>query len=200
MNKTGIIVLAAGSSSRFGRPKQILPFQNKTLIQNLTQECVKAGLFPIVIITGAHAAQVSEAVNNYEAEILYNKDWVEGMASGIVAGITKMLDQVVIPEDVIISVCDQPFLSAELFLQLKNKRSETGKGIVACTYADTMGTPVLFKNTFFKELLELKGEEGAKKLLKLHKADVATVSFPKGSIDIDTEEDYQNLLKGKHQG
>jgi len=77
---------------------------------------------------------------------------------------------------------------------LIQKKVETGKGIVASTYADTIGTPVLFDRNYFKYLQDLKGEEGAKKLLKMYNNDVATVSFPQGSIDIDTEEDYKKLL------
>ncbi len=116
------------------------------------------------------------------------------MASGIVAGISKLLILNYRAEDVIIAVCDQPFVSAKLFQQLSKKKAETGKSIVACAYEDTIGTPVLFGSSFFEALLQLSGQEGAKKLLKFYEADVATIPFPQGSTDIDTTEDYENLL------
>ncbi len=193
MNKIGIVILAAGSSSRLGKPKQLLFYQNKSLIEHITVEAVKADLYPIVIVTGANAEQVSLALNKKDEEIVYNEHWQQGMASSIVAGISKMLlldDNV---EAALIAVCDQPFVTAELLQALINKKAETGKGIVACTYADTAGTPVLFDRKYFIDLQQLKGEEGAKKLLKLYEADLVTVSFPQGSIDIDTKADYKAL-------
>jgi molybdenum cofactor cytidylyltransferase len=193
VNETGIIILAAGSSSRLGKPKQLLSYQNKSLIEHITGEAVKANLHPIVIVTGANAEQVSLALNKKDEEIVYNEHWQQGMASSIVAGISKML---LLDDDVeaaLIAVCDQPFVTAELLQALINKKAETGKGIVACTYADTAGTPVLFDRKYFIDLQQLKGEEGAKKLLKLYEADLVTVSFPQGSIDIDTEADYKAL-------
>ena len=194
MNKTGIIILAAGSSTRLGKPKQLLSYQNKSLIEHITGEAVKTNLYPIVIVTGANAEQLLIALNKENAEIVYNERWQEGMASSIVAGISKMLllDNTV--EAALIAVCDQPFVTAELLKELIKKKAETGKGIIACTYADTAGTPVLFDGNYFVHLQQLKGSEGAKKLLKLYEADVATISFPQGNIDIDTIEDYKNLL------
>ncbi len=118
------------------------------------------------------------------------------MASGIVKGLLKMLSLTSkVPNGLIISVCDQPFVSAKLFHQLREMKYKTGKGIIACGYADTTGTPVLFANKYFESLLQLKGKEGAKKLLKIYEADVAIISFPEGTIDIDTEEDYKKLIE-----
>lgn len=92
-------------------------------------------------------------------------------------------------------LCDQPFVSPELLNSLINKQAESGKLLVACAYNDTTGVPVLFHRTFFNELLSLKGLEGAKKILKDHINEIATVPFEQGSIDIDTLMDYEKLLK-----
>ena len=82
------------------------------------------------------------------------------------------------------------------FQQLYQKQNESAKDIVACAYADTIGTPALFTQKYFDVLMKLEGDEGAKKLMKTYSEDVATVDFPKGYIDIDTKEDYENLLNG----
>lgn len=194
MNQTGIIILAAGNSSRLGRPKQLLHYHGRSFVQHVTIEALKANLYPVFVITGSNAENVSVDLQHQEAEIVYNAHWQEGMASGIVAGIEYILSLHKDVEEVIISVCDQPFLSAALFKQLVEKRAASGKGILACTYGGTTGTPVLFARNYFERLLQLRGEEGAKKLLKLYEEDVATVPFPEGNIDIDSEEDYTNLL------
>jgi molybdenum cofactor cytidylyltransferase len=194
MTKTGIIILAAGSSSRLGRPKQLLLYHDKPLIQYIVAEAIKAKLYPVIVVTGANTEQISAVLDKEAIELVYNEHWQEGMGSGIVVGISKLLSLNREMEAVIISVCDQPFLSAALFQELVEKKSNTGKGIIACNYADTTGTPVLFERPYFETLLRLKGEEGAKRILKLYEHDVATVPFPQGNIDIDTEEDYKNLL------
>jgi len=194
MIQTGIIILAAGNSSRLGRPKQLLSYQGRSFIQHVTVEALKANLYPVFVITGANAEKVSVDLQHQDAEIVYNARWQEGMASGIVAGIENMLSRHKAVEEVIISVCDQPFLSASLFEQLVEKRAASGKGIIACTYAGTTGTPVLFARNYLDTLLQLSGEEGAKKLLKLYEKNVATVPFPEGNIDIDSEGDYAYLV------
>ena len=194
MNNTGIIILAAGSSSRLGKPKQLLQYNNKTLLEHIIEQAYKARLHPILVITGANAEQVSVTLIDKAIAILYNQLWQEGMASGIVAGVTKLLSLNDNFQNVIISVCDQPFVSSELFYQMISKKEKTQKGIVACSYADTIGTPVLFDKKYLKQLQSLKGSEGAKGLIKTHKDDLATVLFPEGNIDIDTEEDYKKLL------
>jgi len=195
MNNTGIIILAAGNSIRFGKIKQLLHFNGKTLLQHAIDEATEAGADPIVVIVGADAHVVSASIDNTKVETVLNNRWQEGMASGIVAGVGKVSSLRSNVDKVILTVCDQPFITSALFEQLYQTQSNTEKGIVACTYADTIGTPALFTQKYFDHLLSLQGDEGAKKLLKTYSTDVATIEFPKGSVDIDTEADYQRLLK-----
>lgn len=199
MNNTGIIILAAGSSSRFGKPKQLLRFNNKTLIQHAVDEAVKTGAEPVVIVTGDHAHEIEKTISNEKVTIVFNEDWKQGMASGIVAGLKKAITFNNDIEKVIIAVCDQPFVTSELFMQLYNKQTENTQHIVASSYAETLGTPALFTQKYFDALMSLQGDEGAKKILKAHVEDVAAINFPQGNIDIDTQKDYDDLLdKQKH--
>ena len=193
MSRTAAIILAAGNSSRLGHPKQLLPYRGQTLLTHTTTEIGKAGLDPVIVVTGAFHAAVSEALRGQTLDILFNSAWETGMASGIVSGLSHLLSRQPEISAVIISVCDQPFISSELLLQLINTHETSGKGIVACTYADSMGTPVLFGHPYFQQLLKLTGSEGAKKLFRQHPADLATVDFPEGNIDIDTAEDLRKL-------
>ena len=195
MNNTGFIILAAGESSRLGKIKQLLSFNRKTLLQHVIDEASNAGAKPIVVITGANAAKISASIASGKVSILYNENWKDGMASGIVAGVRHVLSLNGTIKKIIISVCDQPFVSAALFGQLDQRQTISGKGIVACAYADTIGTPALFTLKYFDQLMALKGDEGAKKILKSNKEDVDTVNFSKGEVDIDTQSDYENLLK-----
>lgn len=194
MNKTGIIILAGGPSLRLGKPKQLLMYQGKTLVERISSAARKANLFPIIVVTGANSKATAKVLTREKVEIMYNDQWPSGMASGIVAGLLKILEMDMAAESVIIAVCDQPFVSTGLFTEMIKIKAEKRKGIVGSAYAGTVGTPVLFGKTYFEKLLLLKGDEGAKKLLKAHAPDLVSVPFDQGSIDIDTEQDYKQLL------
>ena len=194
MNNTGIVILAAGASSRLGNIKQLLPFNGKTLLQHVIDEATEAGAQPIVVITGANANKVSSSISDSKVNIVVNENWQDGIASGIVAGVRQIIKLDGRIKKMILAVCDQPFVSSALFEQLDQMLNKSGKPIIACTYADTLGTPALFTAKYFDQLLGLKGDEGAKKILKKNREDVTTIDFPKGEIDIDTQKDYESLL------
>ena len=192
--KTGIIILAAGNSSRLGQPKQLLTFKDTTLLKNTIEA---ASLLPnaivVVVIGSRHELMINE-LDSSKIKISFNENWESGMSSSIVKGMNDLL--LINPdiEKCIISVCDQPFISHSVFENLIEEYNKEGKGIVASSYAETVGTPVLFDKKYFKDLLELKGQEGAKKILAKFQNDLNTVSFERGNIDIDTPEDYDKLM------
>ena len=195
MNNTAIIILAAGNSSRLGRPKQLLPYQGKTLLLHVVAEALKASLKPIVVVTGAYHAEIEASLQGQPVVPTYNAHWESGLGSGIVVGLQQALSIEPRLQKVIIAVCDQPYISAELFQTLIKQFSVSGRGMIACTYSETLGTPVLFGQRYFNELSMLSGNTGAKQLLKQYPDDVASIPFPKGSIDIDTEDDFNCYLK-----
>jgi molybdenum cofactor cytidylyltransferase len=199
MNSTAIIILAAGNSSRFSGTKQLLHFNNKTLLQHVIDEAIDSSAEPIIIITGANADEIEKEIKQENVQVIRNENWKEGMASSIVAGVKKAITLNNDIEKLIITVSDQPFVSSALFTQLYQTQEKNVQHIVACSYADTIGTPVLFTQNYFDALMSLQGDEGAKKILKANSNDVATVDFPQGAIDIDTQKDYDNLLdRQKH--
>jgi|SRR6185437_1917464 len=187
---TGIIILAAGSSSRLGRPKQTLVYKGKTLLQRAIEAAAASVCKPLIVVLGANHDLISPAITGEAAIIVQNADWDEGMASSIRAGILQLKDTPDI-DSAILMLCDQPFVDATLLDQLVKKKS--AKGIVASAYDNTIGPPVLFDAAYFDELLLLKGQQGAKKLLMKYADDVVTVPFPKGSVDIDTMEDFEKI-------
>lgn len=193
-NKTGIIILAAGNSSRLGRPKQLLKYKDSTLLKNTISEALKLEDSFLIVVTGSNHHLIEKELNSPEILFSFNPEWENGMSSSIVKGIDELLLQNPDCEQCILAVCDQPFVTSSIFENLINEAIKTGKGIVASAYSETLGTPVLFQKKYFQELLDLNGQEGAKKLIKKYTEDVVSVSFEKGNIDIDTEEDYSKLI------
>jgi molybdenum cofactor cytidylyltransferase len=188
---TAIIILAAGPSSRLGKPKQNLVYQGKTLLQRAIKAGLDSTCNTITVVLGANLDSIRPTIKDSRVHIIYNQDWEEGMASSIRIGISKIRQLEAKTTSVILMLCDQPFVDASLLNQLVQKKSL--KGIVASSYNGIIGAPVLFDAAYFDELLLLEGQEGAKKLLLKYPDDIDTVSFPLGIIDIDTMEDYEKL-------
>ncbi len=188
---TGIIILAAGSSSRLGKPKQNLVYKGQTLPQRAIATAAASVCMPVIVVLGANEEVIKPTIENDTINIIHNPDWQEGMASSIRSGINALQKMEPKADSVILMLCDQPFVDAILLAQLVQKKST--KGIIASAYDDTTGAPVLFDAAYFDELLSLKGHEGAKKLLLKYPDNVVTVPFPLGGIDIDTMKDYERL-------
>lgn len=190
---TGVVILAAGPSSRLGEPKQLLKHAGKNLLQKTIDAALGAGTKPIVVVLGANAEQITGEINKSGIHLVINPEWKEGMASSVRIGLNELLFINPNMEAVILMVCDQPHVSAELINQLVNEHEQSGKSIVTCNYGEAIGPPALFSKTFFKELMKLKGDVGARKIIQKHSNEVATISFADGKTDIDTKEDYNAL-------
>jgi molybdenum cofactor cytidylyltransferase len=188
-----IIILAAGASTRMGEPKQLLPYQGRSLLSHTIESAITSVCHPLILVLGANAENIRSQISEPTIKIVENSDWYLGMSSSIRCGIVSLLNNSQTIDAVVITVCDQPFLSAEIINDLVAAYNSTRKPIIACQYADTLGVPVLFNHIFFSELASLSEDVGAKKIIKTHHQDVFSIPFPLGIIDIDTPQDYQKL-------
>jgi len=193
MKLPGIVVLAAGSSSRLGQPKQLLEFQGQTLIKRITQIAINAVGKPVVVILGANCSLIHSQIAHLPVHVVYNPDWSQGMASSIRKGLMAMLYYSPDTEGVIFAVCDQPYITPDLFVEIISLGDKSSKPIVACQYNNILGTPVLFKKEFFDVLLALKDNDGARKIIRGHPESTEAISFPLGIFDVDTMQDYDTL-------
>jgi len=191
----GVIILAAGVSSRLGSPKQLLPYAGKTLLQHTLQVALDSIADTVVVVFGAHEEQISSLIDPHPAQIVINTDWQEGMASSIRCGINTLTATYPTTEGAILMLCDQPYVTPALLNDLITAHTTTSKAIAASRYGDVLGVPALFHKSAFPELLQLKGDVGARVIINQHHNDVAIVPFPKGNVDIDTPEDYEQLKK-----
>ncbi|MDT3403125.1 nucleotidyltransferase family protein [Mucilaginibacter terrae] len=193
---TGIIILAAGASTRMGKPKQQLIYEQKTLLQRSIDAALGISNAIVYVVLGANAEVIKLTIEHLPVNIIYNDDWESGMSSSIKAGITALSAYPDV-DDALLMLCDQPFVDAALLKQLIGLKTSAPSYIIACGYSDTIGVPALFSKNHFSQLLALTGNEGAKKLLMQQQSTVITLPFIQGSIDIDTPDDLKRLKKGQ---
>lgn len=192
-NNIGIVILAAGASTRLGKPKQLLKYNGNSLLQNAIDASVNSVAASVIVVLGANADNILQETNKSSIKTIINSEWEEGMASSIRIGLNELLFISPATVAVIFMVCDQPYVSSELINELIQTHLDTGKPIVTCNYGETIGPPALFHKSLFNELMKLKGDAGARKIIQQHIDAIATISFTKGNIDIDTAEDYDDL-------
>ena len=189
---TGLIILAAGQSARMGQPKQQLLYKGKTLLQRTIDIATASICSPVIVVLGAYADDIIAGIQQAPITIVYNPNWAEGMASSIKTGITELQKTDGINAAVIMP-CDQPFVNTNLINKLV-KQQQSGKGIIACSYSQTVGVPAVFGRQYFATLQNLQGRQGAKQLFSKFAHDLSVIDFPSGATDIDIPDDYQKLL------
>lgn len=191
----GLILLAAGASKRLGKPKQLLQFQNETFLKRSVKIALDSVCHPIIVVLGANAEKLTDEIKEFDVEIVENKEWENGMGTSIQIGMKRFLENYPNASAVVSMVCDQPFVSVDLIEQLVKVFRLTGAPIVASAYGETVGVPALFSRRIFQELMLLKADNGAKKIIYEHRKNVVKIPFEAGVTDVDTEQDYLNLIK-----
>ena len=192
---TGLLLLAAGESARMGQPKQLLVFQGRTLLRRAAEEALASGCQPVIVVLGAFAERLTPELSGLDVRVVINRGWQEGLGGSIREGMRALLtgpdgDAV---DGVVITLCDQPFCTASYIGRLVALHDERKTSAVASSYNGVRGVPALFDRSLFPELLELRGPEGAKRILQRHASEILEVPLGDGALDVDTPEDYALL-------
>lgn len=189
---TAAVILAAGASSRMGGPKQILGYGGLSLLRRAALAALDAGCEPVVVVTGAHAELSRRELHDLAVQAVTNAEWRTGMGSSLRAGVLHVATDPNV-ETLIVMVCDQPHVSADVLRGLVAAHASTGKPIVACAYAGTLGVPTLFARAVWPECTSVAGAAGAKQIIETDGSRVHVTPFAAGVIDIDTPADLARL-------
>jgi molybdenum cofactor cytidylyltransferase len=191
MPPTAIVLLAAGSSSRMGAPKQLLRYRGQPLIRHAAEMAQASAAERVIVVLGANAADVAPALAGLSVEIACNDRWSEGMGTSIQTGVRSA--QALGAGAVILALADQPHMAPPVYNRLIEEGERSGCPIVASEYANTVGVPVLFTKECFAHLLALEPSQGCKGVILAHANSALRIACPEAEADIDTPEDYARL-------
>ena len=207
MAKTfAILILAAGASSRLGHPKQLVKMNGETLLHRIASRATDSQVTKVLVVLGHQADAMERELHDLQnVRTIHNPEWQRGMGSSIKAGVRELASS----DAILISVCDQPYLTTAIFDELIQKLPHSPTGIVCSRYlpiespddpspstrhspfSTPYGVPAIFASQHFPALLALPDDAGAKTLITAN--DVKYIDFPLGAVDIDTADDLKKL-------
>lgn len=189
----GAVILAAGSSSRMGSPKQILQFRGQSLLRRAALAALDAGCSPVIVVTGAYADLSRRELEGLDVREVFNPRWETGMASSIGAGIEGLLGADPDTAAAVILLCDQPLVTADVISSLLSAHRVTSRPLIASAYGGSFGVPALFGRSLFAELARLEGGAGAKQVILRYASEAHFLPFQGGEVDVDTRDDLSRL-------
>jgi molybdenum cofactor cytidylyltransferase len=186
------LILAAGGSVRLGEPKQLLLWRNKTFIEHVVSIAKEAGLWPIIVVSGAYRDQIEQVVEPLSVQLVNNDDWEDGQSTSIRTGLQAL------PDDIgaaVFLLVDQPQVAPRLIQNLVEVHANTLAPIVAPQIDGRRGNPVLFDRSTFPELVNLTGDIGGRALFSRYSPYWVNWYDPNMLLDVDTHDDYRRLIR-----
>jgi molybdenum cofactor cytidylyltransferase len=190
------IILAAGSATRMGRPKQLLDWGGHPLVRAAAEQALAAPLDQVLVVVGASRDEVMAALDGLALRIVANPEYAVGQSTSLRAGVASLGPEVAAA---LVMLGDQPFVTPAIVGRIIAEWRASGAPIVAPVYAGQRGNPVLFARAVFPELLAITGDQGARGVLAADPARIHLVAFDddRPLADIDTPDDYERLARGQ---
>lgn len=183
------VILAAGTSRRFGRPKQLLEVDGETLVSRACRVALDAGCSPVIVVLGAHADEIRRRGLPAGVRVVINERYAEGMGASLARGVAE-LDA----DAVVILLADQPGVEPATLRVMADEITKPGVSIVWCEQDGVPGPPVIFSSRHFSELSALRGGEGGRSVVKRHPDAVAVVKLPGRRWDLDDESTWREFI------
>ena len=185
-----VLVLAAGASRRFGSHKQLVRINGRPMLHSAVSRAVEIGGHSVSVVLGANAGELAPLLRHSPASVVINRDWDQGMASSIRAGVAQLSSVV---DGLLVMLADQPAVSVEDLRRLVTAWRRQTDYVVAAQYSGTSGAPAIFPAWLFRELTELRGDRGAGVVIQRHADRLVRVPMPSAATDIDTPEDLLTI-------
>jgi len=188
------IVLAAGASTRFGSAKQLVRIGDRPLLSLVAGRAAEVVGQALLIVLGAQAAELTPLLKHSAGSTVVNRDWREGLASSIRTGIGRLPPSCA---GVMLVLADQACVTAEDLRRLAGAWRRQPLCVAAAQYGGTVGAPAIFPRHLFGELSDLRGDSGARVLLKRHGDSLVKVPMTSAAFDLDTPDDLLELGKSR---
>lgn len=190
------IVLAAGASTRMGRPKQLLPVGGRPMLTLAVDAARAAGCEPTVVVLGRDAEACRTLVDRDDTVTIFNSGWQRGMGTSLRAGAQSL------PADAsaaFVLLADQPAVTVETLARLRAAATDAGRPVAVASYAGTVGPPVFVSGATLNLLRNWPDDHGAKALWLERADDVVRVECPEAAGDVDTPQDYERVSDGERR-
>lgn len=191
--RVGGLLLAAGGSKRFGRPKQLADFGGQTLLRRAAEAIAASGCSSVVVVLGPHAQESKEEIKDLNVNSIVNDEWEVGMSASIKFGLTKLFELDPAFDAVLITLMDQPLVTESHLVALVERFNESKEPVIASRYSGVNGVPALFSRQLFDELFQLQGDEGARSIIRACES-VSTIALETAAVDIDEPSDFERLI------
>ncbi len=183
-------ILAAGPSTRFGSPKQLVRLEGGLVLHRAVANAASVAGHSVTVVLGAHAREVAPALRLSSASVVVNRDWAEGLASSIRAAVRGTPPRC---EALLLLLADQAAVSGEDLRRLFAAWRRHPVLIAAALHGGTPGLPAIFPRWAFTDLLELRGDRDAGQVLRRNVDRVVRVPMPNAGLALDTPEDLLAL-------
>ena len=187
------IVLAAGASTRFGSAKQLVRIAGRPMLHATVTRAVEVAGNAVIVVLGARAEELAPLLSHSPASIVINRDWREGLASSIRAGVARLPAAC---SGAMLLLADQAAVTAEDLRRLAGAWRRQTAYVAAAVYGATVGVPAIFPRASFPNLLQLRGDQGARALIQRNPDRVVRVPMESAGVDIDTPEDLLAIEAG----
>lgn len=187
-----VLILAAGASTRLGQPKQLVKIASRPALHGVVANAVALAGNAVTVVIGAHASELTRLLSHSPASVVVNRQWEEGMGASIRRGLAALPSAC---DAVLILLGDQVAVTVEDLRRLASAWKEQDGVIAAATYDRHVGVPAIFPRICFSQLAELRGDQGARKILERNSYRLVRVPMPNAAIDLDTPEDLAALTK-----
>lgn len=185
------IVLAAGASTRMGRNKLFFEFEGETLLRRAVRHAAEAGLEPVIVVLGHEADRAREALADLPCQPVVNPDYARGINSSVRAGLRMVPDDAAAA---VVVLADMPFVTTSMIATLVERFHESTAPLVVSDYGGVNAPPALYTRSLFDELLSMEGEGCGKQVVKRHRSEALSVSWPPEALtDLDVPEDYDRV-------